>query len=102
VPDPENPPPTEELGSKILAALHRIEGRLEGMEVRLNRLEEEVLAACNRSFRPTGSFGGLTQTQRAAEEEWKRVEGTAQHALERQRQTNGSRAEHRGSDAQDR
>jgi hypothetical protein len=77
VPDPENPPPTEELGSKVLAALLRIEGRLEGMEVRLNRLEEEVLAACNRSFRPVGSFSGLTKAQRAAEEEWRRVEAAA-------------------------
>jgi hypothetical protein len=82
VTDPGNPQLTEEIGSKVLAALHRIEGRLEGMEVRLNRLEEEVLAACNRSFRAVGSFGGLTEAQRGAEEEWKGVEAAGRRALE--------------------
>ncbi len=80
VTDPEDPQPVEEQGSKVLAALHRIEGRLEGLEVRLNRLEEEVLAACNRSFRSVGSFGGQTEAQRAAEEEWQRVEAAARRA----------------------
>jgi hypothetical protein len=82
--DPENPQLIEEPGSEVLAAVHRIEGQLEGIEVRLNRLEEEVLAACNRSFRPFGSFGGLTESQRVAEEEWKRVEAAGRHALERE------------------
>lgn len=84
VTDPENTQPIEELASKVLAALDRLEGRLEGTEVQLRRIEAEVLAAEDRSFRQMGSFSGLTATQWAAEEEWKRVESAGRRALERE------------------
>jgi F0F1-type ATP synthase membrane subunit b/b' len=71
-------------GDEILAALERIERRLEMLEGRQRRIEEEILAAERRHSEHIGSFGGLTQEQRAAEAEWQRVVAAARQAMERE------------------
>ena len=58
---------------EIFRFLDQIEDRLEKMEIQLRRIEKEILAAENRSFRQVGSFAGLTAAQRAAEEELRRA-----------------------------
>jgi hypothetical protein len=80
--DAEVPQPATEQDREIFRFLGQIEDRLEKMEVQLRRIEKEILAAENRSFRQVGSFAGLTAEQRAAEEEWRRTEAAGRAALE--------------------
>ncbi len=72
-------------GGEILTALGRIERHLQMIESRQRRIEEEILAAESRHSAHIGSFGGLSERQRAAEAEWVRVEASARQALEYER-----------------
>jgi hypothetical protein len=70
-------------------ALGRLDERLEGIEERLRRIEEEILAAENRHVHQratlVGVHPGTDEAYRAAEAEWRRVEGTGRRALEEER-----------------
>ena len=71
-------------GSEILTALDRIERRLERLEGRQRRIEEEILAAERRHTEHIGSFAPMSAEQRAAEEVWQRVVVAARQAMERE------------------
>jgi hypothetical protein len=71
-------------GGEILAALDRIERRLEMLEGRQRRIEEEILAAERRHTEHKGSFALMTAEQHAAEEDWQRVVTAARQAMERE------------------
>jgi hypothetical protein len=78
-------PVDDDLGGEILAALGRIEGRIEGLEVRLKRIEAAVIAAEHRRFYQRTLVGwdrSTDEAYRAAEAEWRRVEAAARRALE--------------------
>jgi F0F1-type ATP synthase membrane subunit b/b' len=77
-------------GSEILAALDRIERRLEMLEGRQRRIEEEILAAERRHTEHIGSFAPMSAEQHAAEEDWQRVVAAARQAMERERPLKGA------------
>jgi hypothetical protein len=66
-------------------ALGRIDERLERIEHRLRRIEAEILAAKNRHVHQRATLVGVHPTtdeaHRAAEAEWRRVEGAGRRAL---------------------
>jgi hypothetical protein len=80
--DSEAPHPMDDPGREVLAALGRIEGRLERMEARLRRVEAAILAAERRRSPEPGTFAGVSDAHRAAEAEWARVEAAGRQALE--------------------
>jgi hypothetical protein len=69
--------------------LGRIGERLEGIEDRLRRIEAEILAAENRHVHQRATLVGVSKAtdeeHRAAEAEWRRVEGAGRRALEEER-----------------
>ena len=70
-------------------ALGRLDERLEGIEERLRRIEAEILAAENRHVHHQATLVGVSKAtheeHRAAEAEWRRVEGAGRRALEEER-----------------
>lgn len=69
--------------------LGRIDERLEGIEDSLRRIETEILAAENRHVHQRATLVGWSkatdEAHRAAEAEWRQVEGTGRQALEEER-----------------
>jgi hypothetical protein len=89
VTDPEKPQFIEELGSKVLAALGRIEGmevELEGLKVRLRQTEATIIAAEHRRLAYNAALIGFGRprdpARRVADAEWRPVEAAARRALE--------------------